>query len=162
MADNKEITVQGVLVEVSQPYKEGDSITEAEARALNQVRAENIGNNCRAKIKEMVESAGGDTDKIAADARALVAEKDKDYIFTLASVGGGATRLDPLTKECRALARQYVNSKIKEKDMTQKEYLEANGDDAIKNLVIQVSENEQIVALAKKNLKNREAIDVSI
>jgi len=162
MSEKKEITVQGVLVEVSQPYAEGHQITEAEAKALNQVRAENIGNNVRTKIKEMLESVDGDVEKIAKDARALVAEKDKDYIFTLASVGGGATRLDPLTKECRSLAKQYVTGKIKEKGMTQKEYLEKNGEDSIKELVAQISENPKIVEAAKKNLKLRESIPTDL
>jgi len=162
MADTKEITVQGILVEVSQPYAEGHKITEAEAKALNQTRAENVSNNVRAKIKDMIESAGGDKEKVAAEARKLVAERDAEYEFTLASVGGGATRLDPLTKECRSLAKNYVAGKIKEKGLTQKQYTEEHGEDAIKELVAKVAENEQIVKLAKKNLADRESIDVSI
>jgi len=152
----KSITVQGVVVEVSQPYEPGHAITEAEAKALNQVRAENIGNNIRKTIKEMVDAAGGDTAAVAKDVQKLVAEKDKDYEFTLASVGGGSTRLDPLTKECRAIARDFIAGKIKEAGLTQKDYLEKNGENAIKDKVIELADNPKIVDLAKKNLAQRE------
>lgn len=155
--DPKQMTVQGVNVEVSQPYEEGHKITVAEAKALNQVRAENIGNNLRKNIKEMLENAGGDTDAVQKDAQAAVSAYDAEYEFTLASVGGGgSTRLDPLTKECRAIARNFITGKLKEKGISQKDYLEANGPDAIKEKVIELADNEQIVAAAKKSLKEKE------
>ena len=153
----KQITVQGVLVEVSQPYAAGHPITEAEAKALNQVRAENIGNNVRKALKDMVEAAGGDTAAVAKEAQALVSEKDAAYEFTLASVGGGSTaRLDPLTKECRSIARSFLTGKLKEIGKTQKEYAAENGDDAFMSKVIELSEHEEIVKAAKKALAERE------
>ena len=47
----KTITIQGVEFTVASPYAEGHTITEAEAKALNQVRAENIRNNCAGLVK---------------------------------------------------------------------------------------------------------------
>ena len=151
----KSITVQGIAVEVSQPYEAGHQITEAEAKALNQVRAENIANNLRKTFKDLLEAAGGDTAAVQADAQAKVAEYDASYEFTLASVGGGATRLDPLTKECRSIARQFIAGKLKEAGISQKDYLEANGENAIKDKIVELSEHPQIVDLAKKNLEER-------
>lgn len=157
MSDPKQIKVQGVYVTVSQPYAEGHTISEAEARALNQVRAENIGNNVRAAIKDLVEAAGGDTEKVAAEAQALVSEKDASYVFTLASVGGGGTsRLDPLTKECRAIAKTFIIGKIKEAGMSQKDYVEKNGENAIKDKIIELADHPEIVKAAKKALAERE------
>jgi len=160
MADNKQITVQGVAVEVSQPYAAGHAITEAEAKALNQVRAENIGNNLRKQIKDMLEANGGDTDGVQKEAQAAVSEYDKTYEFTMASVGGGSTaRLDPLTKECRAIARDHIKAKLAEMGVTQKAYLEANGPEAIKEKVIEISDHPKIVEAAKKALKERQKMD---
>ena len=161
----KTIQTQGVTVEVSDPYDEGHSCSAAEAKALNQVRAENVRNNTQKAVMEVLESNGGDVAASQAAVQQIVGEYDAGYEFTLASVGGGGTRLDPLTKECRSIAREYVSLKIKEKGMTQKEYLEKNGDNSIKDLIVKIAEEEQIVKLAKKNLAERskmDSIDVSI
>lgn len=153
----KQITIQGVLVDITQPYEAGHVITEAEAKALNQTRSENIGNNVRKVIKELVE-AGGDAAVIQAAAQELVTEKDKGYEFTLASVGGGSARLDPLTKECQAIARNFIGGKLKEMGVTQKQYLEKNGEDAIKIKVAELAEHPEIVKAAKKALAERAKI----
>ena len=149
----KQITVQGVLVDISQPYKAGHAITEAEAKALNQTRCENIGNNVRKVIKELVEEGGG-VEVIQKAAQKIVSAKDEGYEFTLASVGGAA-RLDPLTKECFSIARNFISGKLKEMGMTQKAYLEKNGEDAIKIQVAELSENPEVVKAAKKALVER-------
>lgn len=166
MADTKEMTVQGVTVSVSQPYQAGHQITEAEAKALNQVRAENIGNNLRKTIKEMLEAEGATPESVQAAAQEQVAAYDATYEFTLASVGGGSTaRLDPLTKECRAIARNFITAKLREKGISQKDYLAANGEDAIKIKIAELSENPKIVAAAKKALAEREKmadVDLSV
>lgn len=152
----KTITVQGVAVEISQPYAAGHTITEAEAKALNQVRAENIGNNMRKTIKDALEEAGGNVEAIQSDIQAKVAEYDKNYEFTLASVGGGSTRLDPLTKECRSIARDFLHSKIKEAGQSVKDYKEANGEEAYKAKIVEISEHPKVVEAAKRALKERE------
>lgn len=157
MANTKEMTINGVAVAVTQPYKAGHQITEAEAKALNQVRAENIGNNMRKQIKDMLEAANGDVEAVQGEIQAKVAEYDANYEFTLASVGGGGTaRLDPLTKECRAIAKTFIAGKLKEMGISQKEYLAANGENAIKDKVIELADNPKIVAAAKKALAERD------
>ena len=157
----KEITVQGIVVSVSAPYQPGHVITEAEAKALNQVRAENIGNNVRKAVTELIEAAGGKdaiTEETKAAAQALVSEKDANYEFTLASVGGGREPVDPLTKECRAVAKAFLSAKLKEKGFTQKQYAEANGEDAFMAKVIELADHPEIVKVAKKNLATREGL----
>lgn len=157
MPDNKTITIQGVQVDVAQPYEAGHQITEAEAKALNQVRAENIANNQRNAVKKLLEEGGATAESVQPAAQASVSEYDAGYEFTLASVGGGSTaRLDPLTKECRAIARNFLTSKIKEAGMTLKEYKEKHGEDNFNSKVIEISENPKVVDAAKKALKERE------
>lgn len=155
----KTMTIQGVVVEVSTPYEAGHQITEAEAKALNQVRAENVGNNLRKTITDMKEAAGGDVEAIKADVQAMVTEYEASYEFTLASVGGGSTsRLDPLTKEARSIARQFIAAKLREAGISQKEYLESNGEDAIKIKIAELAENPQVIELAQKALNERAAM----
>ncbi len=106
MPESKTKTINGVNFEISQPYTEGHVINEAEARVLNQTRSENIGNNVRAKLKELIEAAA--TPEALAQ---LVAEKDAEYVFTLANVGEGR-RLDPYEKEAEKIARDLLKAKL--------------------------------------------------
>jgi len=153
MADAKKIIIQGVSVEVDQPYEAGHEVTEAEAKALNQVRAENIGNNVRKAIKELVDAAGEITAAVTKAAQKLVSGKDDKYEFTLASIGG--VRLDPLEKEARSLARNWVAGKLKEMGITQKKYLEDNGEDAIDIKIAELCEHPEIKKAAEEALKVR-------
>jgi len=157
----KEITVQGVVVTVAAPYAPGHAITEAEAKALNQVRAENIANNVRKTVQEIITAAGGAealTDEHKAQIQAAVAERDSKYEFTMASVGGGREPVDPLTKECRAVARAFLTGKLKEKGLTQKQYAEQNGEDAFLGKVIELADHPEIMKVARKNLATREGL----
>lgn len=154
----KQITIQGVVVEVAEPYAEGHTVNEAEAKALNQVRSENIRNNMAKTVKEEVEKAGGDTEKATKAVQKLVTEYDNSYEFTLASVGGGRQRLDPLTKECRSVAKEYIMSMLKEQGMSKKSYEEANGEGKFMEKVVELADHDEIVKVAKENLKEREKL----
>ena len=156
MSNTKTITVQGVKVDVSLPYSAGHAINEAEAKSLNQTRAENIANNKRKEIKDMLEVEGATEESVQGEAQAIVADYDKTYEFTLASVGGGSSRLDPVEKEALSIARAWISGELKKKGMTQKEYLAENGEDAIKNKTAELAERPEVIAAAKKNLKARE------
>lgn len=156
--ETKTIKVQGVQVNVNQPYVAGHPITEAEAKSLNQTRAENIANNRRKVVTDLLAVEGATVESVQEAAQAAISEYDAVYEFTLASVGGGSSRLDPLEKECKKLAREWVSAQLKTQGIAQKDYLEANGEDAIKIKIAEIAEHEQIVKLAKKNLKDREAL----
>lgn len=154
-AETKQMTINGITVAVSQPYAEGHTINEAEAKALNQVRAENIGNNRRSELKKLLEAEDATPESVQAAAQEIVAAYDKEYVFTLASVGGGSARLDPVTKEARKIARALITDKLSEMGVTQKAYIEANGEDSIKNKIAELAENEKIVEAAKAAVKER-------
>lgn len=99
-------TINGINFEISQPYEAGHTITEAEARVLNQTRSENIGNNVRAKLKEQIE-AGASQDVLAQ----IVAERDAEYVFTLANVGE-SRKLDPYEAEAAKIAREMLKAHL--------------------------------------------------
>jgi len=156
----KTITIQGVEVSVSSPYAAGHVVTDAEARALNQVRAENIGNNLRKQVKDMLAEEGADPATVKDLFQPIVTEYDASYEFTLASVGGGSTaKLSPVEKEARRIARELIGDKLKEMGVTQKAYAEENGEDALKIKIAEVAEMEAVLAKAAENLERRAKID---
>ncbi len=59
--DTKNIIIQGQTFTASLPYAAGQALTESEARALNQVRLENIRNNFASKVKASLEKRGPGT-----------------------------------------------------------------------------------------------------
>lgn len=138
----KTISIGGRPFEVSDPYVEGYTINAAEAKVLNQTRAENIGNNFRRLVKD----AGDDEAKLVDVARQL-AEYDEKYTF---SMGGGVARqpIDPIEREARKIARDAIKAelagagrKIKDVDA---ERLEAAID--------RVATQEDVLKLAKKRV----------
>jgi len=149
------MSIEGLTFEVSAPYAEGHTVTEAEAKALNQMRKENIGNNVRKAIKDLKGDAESFTDEQAAEAANIVAEKDASYEFTLSAARGSSK--DPLEVMATRLAREYVNGQIQAKGETVKAYKEAN-EERYDELVAQVAENPQIVELAKERIAQRDAL----
>lgn len=145
--------INGHAFEISQPYEAGHAITEAEARALNQVRSENIGNNVREKVKELLEA--GNT----AEAEALVAEKDGAYEFTLASVGGSAKR-DPIENEARRLARDIIKAQLAESGrkltVAPEGVTEDEWKDKIEAEVERISALDEVLKVAKKNVDDKQ------
>ena len=94
-------------------YKEGHTLTEAEAGALNQAFWEAIGNNKRKKIKDAVdqaEAAGTEVD--LAPLQAEIDEYAAEYDFTTRRTP--AAVMDPITKAAIPLARDAVRAKLKE------------------------------------------------
>lgn len=158
----REISIKGVLLTVGQPFAEGHVCTAAEAKALNQTRAENISNALRSKITEKASEDGTYTDEALAAIGTMAAEYDAAYEFTLTSTGGGRKAVDPLEKECIAIARAAVTAELKKKGIKLKDLPEGKMDEFIE----QYKDNDKIVALAKKRLKEREqlasAVEVSL
>lgn len=99
--------VHGHAFTISEPYAEGYTINAAEAKALNQVRAENIGNNLRDKLKELLDAGN------VVGAEELFAEKEAAYIFTMSS-GISSRKLDPEEAEARRMARDLIKAHLAE------------------------------------------------
>jgi len=148
----KQISIHGIEVTISTPYEAGQTITEAEAKALNQTRAENIANNFRARIKGAKEGAEGaeSLEKVLAD----LSTYDGSYTFSLAAAGGSRSSLTPLEKETRRVAKNWLLAKLKGMGKTLKSYTEEKSADAVESKILEIAATEGIIAEAKKNLAN--------
>lgn len=153
MPEAKTKTIDGDSYEISQPYEEGHTINAIEARVLNQTRAENIGNNARAKLKEMKE-AGEAADALAA----YVAQIDAEYEFTASAARAGA-RLDPYEREALKIARALLRDHLAETGrkltvapdgMTEDEWKEKVDAEAER-----IAATEEVVKAAKKEVDSK-------
>lgn len=99
-------TINGMQFELSAPYAEGQTIDALEARVLNQTRAENIGNNTRAKIKEMQEANASEQEIID-----YVSSVDTEYKFTAGGVSS-SRKLDPVEREAVKIARDLLKAHL--------------------------------------------------
>lgn len=143
-------TINGMEFEISTPYAEGHVCSDIEARVLNQTRAENIGNNARAKIKEMQE--GGSSEQEITD---YVSELDAAYQFTAAGVRA-SRKLDPVEREAQKLARELIKTHLAASGrklstvpdgMTEEEW-----EDKLSAEIERVAGDEQIIKAATKNV----------
>ena len=162
MADPKVKMIAGEEFTISQPYDEGHVLTAAEARALNQLRNENIGNNLRKAVEKMKEEG-----KDAATITALVADYDKTYSFAMPGAGGGTRTLDPVEREARKLAREVVAARVRElyqiglngihpdyKDLPEEE-AKARSKERFDSAIEAAASKDEVIAQAKKNVNAR-------
>lgn len=158
---SKEITIAKHVFTVSQPYAAGHVVTEAEAKALNQVRAENIRNNMASKVA--IAYGDAPTEEITAETIGqIVADYDAAYVFTLASVGGGRKPTDPVETEALRMARQTLTDALRKKGTTLKAVTEASGKDKIDAKIAEIAAREDIRKAAKKAVeqRNKQADDI--
>lgn len=124
------ISILGVDFTVTTPYAAGHTINEAEARALNQTRRENLGNNFRRKIADAIEAdakAKGIDPKEhkgenlpAEVVSALAAEFEKadaEYVFTLANTSSSRA-MTPEEKAAKDIANKLVRDKLAKAGLT--------------------------------------------
>lgn len=154
---SKEITIAGQTFPVSQPYLAGHAITEAEAKALNQVRAENVRNNTASKVKAAMEGTAKEGEPTSENIAAYVASYDESYVFTLASVGGGRKSSDPVELEAARIARGIFADWAASKKSTVKAIKEKIGDEAYDGKIAEIAEREDIVKEAKRRVKARQS-----
>lgn len=175
----KAITIQGLEFEVSQPYFAGHVTTEAEAKALNQTRSENIRNNMATKAKAALKEAGvneaGEQLALSDDAMlelvAAVADYDEGYEFTLASVGGGRASRDPIEVEANKIAKASIVASLKASGRTLKSVTHdaegvviEGGAERLAAAIAKVASDENVIATAKATVAERNklaAADIS-
>lgn len=151
MPEPKTKLIAGQEFTISQPYVEGHQLTAAEAKQLNQVRAENIGNNLREAVKQALEKGTPSVDEL----RAQVADYDSKYNFSMGG-GGGASRKDPVEREAIKLAKEAVKAHLLKlgRKLTDipagmtKEDWESKLEDSIES----TAARPEILAEAKKNV----------
>jgi hypothetical protein len=101
----KTVIISGQSFELASPYNEGHVLTAAEANAMNQLRHENIRNNVAKAVKEAYEL---DTEEAIIAVLEKVAAYDAEYAFRISGTGGSSTRLDPVEREARAIAKAGI------------------------------------------------------
>jgi hypothetical protein len=146
----KKITISGQTFEVGQPYAAGHQLNEAEARSLNQTRAENIGNNFRKAVKE----AGDDPAKLNEVANQLAAYDAK---YTFAMGGGAREPVDPVDREAMAIAKKAVKGSVEQKyGVKLSEWLKTEGNQEKYDAAVEsVSQRDNVIAQAKNIVKAR-------
>ena len=145
----KTISISGEAFTVSAPYAAGHTLTEAEAKVLNQTRAENIGNNFRSQVKKAIE------DKTLDAVRAAIADYDSKYEFSMTVA---RTPIDPIEAEAIKIAKEVVKAKIVEKyGMSLKKYFEqdAGNEEKYEAAVEKVAGQDDTLKLAKKRVQDK-------
>ncbi len=158
MPESRPKVINGISFAISQPYVAGHTISEIEAKVLNQTRSENIGNNVRQMIKDMQEGLGKFENLGAQPESAIVAyvtEFDAAYEFKSASEGGRTSR-DPYETEARKLARELVKSSLAAKGRKLTDVPEGmdkdSWDDKLATEIDRIASAEGVLAQAKKNV----------
>jgi hypothetical protein len=143
----RDITIQGQELEVEVPYTEGHVLTKAEASQLNQVYLENIGNNFRNKVKEMLD-AGAAVDAIQAELDKYASE----YEFGTRRVSTASPKrtTDPVMKEARALAKKALVDFFKKKDIAFADLPTDDKEQAIKTYFER--HGEKVMAIAARRV----------
>lgn len=159
MAEAKPVTILGVEGFIcSQPYDTGHVCTEPEAKVLNQVRKENLGNNFRDRVKAYKDGEEG-----AATLEELIAayaEADASYTFTLQTAAASA-KLEPWEREQRNLARAALKDALAAHGLklgTPAEgYTEESWGEYIEQLTSQIiADNPELEKTAKKIVAQRQ------
>lgn len=150
MSEPKDKLIGGIKFSISQPYDEGHVCTQAEARALNQTRSENIGNNVRAKLKEM-QDAGKSAEELAA----FVSEIDQNYVFNLASVSA-ARKMDPYEREAEKIAKELLKAHLattgRKLSVTPEGVTEDEWNAKIQSELDRISTSPDVIKVARKNV----------
>lgn len=161
MPEMKTKLIAGQAFEITAPYAEGHVCTAAEAKALNQTRAENIGNNLRDSVKEALAKAETDANALT-ELAALVQKYDAEYTFALGGGGVSKRTLDPVEREARSIANDIIKADLAKKgrkvsqvpEGLSKDEWEAKLDDVRETLMAR----DDVLAAAKKRVKEKQKI----
>lgn len=165
MPDNKDKLIDGEKFSITQPYAEGHVITAAEAKALNQTRSENIGNNLREAVKAAKLKRDAATDADPTDFNGLadmVAKYDAEYTFAMGGSGVSTRKLDPIEREAKKIADETIKAHLAktgrkisvtpegETDESWSEKIDAQRD--------KLMTADNVVKLAKKRVAERQKV----
>jgi hypothetical protein len=162
----RNVTISGETFEITAPYAAGHTLNEAEASVLNQTFLENIRNNAAGKIKAAKAKAESDGAAFSLDApvggegedagktlRQLIQEYAETYEFGV-RVARTSEPVDPVERECRSIARDAINAKLKAQGIKRKDV----PDEAYEQAVSQYAGLDKVLKEAKRRVKEREAI----
>lgn len=153
---SKPLNILDIDFEVSQPYSAGHTLTDAEAKALNQVRRENLGNNFRGTVKKAQEEAAAAGKELDVSAlQSQFADLDTKYVFTIREVNATA-KMDPVEREARNLVKAALRAHFASLDPAQK-FSDLSEEDQEKLIEINVA-NPDVQKAAKTIVKQKSSI----
>lgn len=141
----KDITIHGHDFEVEVPYEEGHQLTAKEASQLNQVYLENIGNNFRNKVKELLEG-GATVDAIQAELDKYASEYEFGARRSNGGTGGTRKSSDPVAREMKALAKKAVTEFFRKKDVVFADLTPEERETAIKTYLERHGDKVRVIA----------------
>lgn len=155
LAEPKILSIMDIEFPVSQPYEAGHTLTEGEAKALNQVRKENLGNNFRKVVKDAIDAAGEGGTVDEQSLKDQFAKLDGEYQFTIATVSA-SRKLDPVEREVRNLIKSALREQLASETPPRK--LSDLDDEALESILDANMENPDIVKVAKKMVADRQKV----
>lgn len=102
--DLSSVTIAGSKFDLRNPFEAGYTLSQGEANALNQLRHENVRNNCAKLVKDWK----GSLDDLAIK----VDEYDRDYAFNVREPGEGRAPSDPIGTEAKQMARDAIKAAL--------------------------------------------------
>jgi len=156
VAEPKPLSILDIDFSVSQPYEAGHTLTDAEAKALNQVRRENLGNNFRGTVKKAQEeaaAAGKDVDVQAL--QDAFAKLDAEYEFTIREVNARRV-FDPVEREARNLVKAELRNAFAAMDPPQK--FSDLPEEEQERLIELNAGSDEVIAIAKQIVKQKSKI----
>lgn len=155
MAEPKTIIIQGEEFVAVQPYNEGHVLTSVEAKALNQLRNENLRNNFAKFVKDAKDGVEG---ALAADKLAEAFAK-YDAGYTFASPGAAKPKMDPVEREARALAKDVLKNHLAKQNRTFKDIpaglTAEEWEEKIEANIVKIIADPAVFKLAKENVARR-------
>ncbi len=116
-------SLAGIAFQMPAPYAAGHPLTEGEASQMNQVFAENVGNNLRKKVEAGVAVEGADAREFSPEElQALVDEYVATYEPGVRSRGEGRVAIDPVEREALKLAKEKAIAMLREAGHNPKDY----------------------------------------
>lgn len=162
-----DITIQGEVFSVPQPYGEGHTLTANEAAALNQVLAENLRNNFASRVAKAKEAADPKPNAEGVVAAAVPFNKDglqTELDAYAAEYKFGERRaarapVDPVEAEAFNLAKEAILARLKDKGKKLKDINAGEGrtpnDWLADNAKALVEKDEKYRKIAKQRIEAR-------
>ena len=144
-----ELEIGGIVFTAEDVYAEGDTLTASEAKALNQLRRENLRNNFRKKVKD-----AGDNPTSAAIAALKTEFASISETYEFAGQRAPRVTRDPVLAIAKKLAKTMVRTGLKKKNID----IDTMADGLFDKLVAQCAERPDVMAEAKRQVEATKAI----
>jgi hypothetical protein len=148
MPDTKSIVIAGASVAIPIRYAAGHTLSENEAKGLNQLLFENVRNNTAKKVKEVVGDSVEITPEQQEKINAIVLPYAEAYDFSGVRTGSGEPAKTPLEAETLRVAKEVLSLNLKKQGITAKAY----GEEKVKETLERYCSADKVISIAKQRL----------